>query len=103
MLQAPDKLDDRVRVQPGCDHGGRSFAAKRLQRTRHPARGCIKIAAIQPLRCVEYFQVAVVLIEGQGGHLMARSASAISQAGHLAVPSSNYRRLFGDYPLPIAM
>lgn len=33
MLQAPDKLDNRVRLQPGRDHSGRSFAAKRFFRT----------------------------------------------------------------------
>jgi len=45
MLQAPDKLDDRVRFLPGCDHGARSFATKRCNGARHPLQSCIKIAA----------------------------------------------------------
>lgn len=37
MPQAPDKLDDRVRSQPGCDRGDRSFATKCCNGARNPA------------------------------------------------------------------
>lgn len=81
MLQAPDKLDNRVSLQPGCDHDGRSFAAKCFEWTRHPLQSCIKIAVIQALCSVEYFQVTVVLIGRQGVHLKARSALEMYRPG----------------------
>lgn len=52
MLQAADKLDDRVRFQPGCDHGARSFATKRCN-------GVWNQATLRCLDPVERLHIAI--------------------------------------------